>query len=323
MMNKIFFKIILISSVLLTIFCKSQTVIVRGVAKDSLKINNFISIVINDTIRKFRDKALEDEVFKSQHWDQYDALEKEFSTSPDFPDGNYTIKAKLTDTLFFYKRNYVTKKYKVEDIIRNNIEIILKPKPCIPFKRCYQKVPSKLYSFVGKKINVSSVDQSKYCGISLSSQYKVEYAIEQEFSDHYPASSIFFTAYDHNSIYEYDFRNYDTALIFVGEYCGDLIKDFFFPIYKTSNGRWATPIKTRDEHYYKPEKFKPQDIVFDESVYFDLPNHLTEEQITELVSHKFPEKFYKIKGRRAYPIMGRYAEDLVRLWNELDSKNTE
>ncbi|WP_223558044.1 hypothetical protein [Chryseobacterium lathyri] len=316
--------IFLFCIVLATTFYKSQTVTVRGIAKDSLKINNIIGIVVNDTIRKFRDKAFKDEKFKSENWNKYEELVKNFSTSPDFPNGNYTITAKLTDTLYFYKRRYITQKYKVADIIKNNIKVILAPAPCVPHKKCDQKIPSKLYAFIGKRIEVTFIDQSKYCGLSLDSEYKAEYKIEQEFSDHYPNSSIFFTVYDHNSQYEYDFRNYETILIFVGEYCGDLIKDYFFPVYKTKDGRWAAPIDTYVEHYYKSDQFVPTNITFDKSVAFDLltsNKNPSKDQIAQLKKIKFPEKYYKIENGKAIPIMGRFAEDLVKLWKEISGKN--
>lgn len=303
-------KIIFLFFTFLTSFYSSQAVVVRGIAKDSLNINNIIGIAVNDTVRKFRNKSFEDEEFKNKNWDKYDELVKKFSTTPDFTEGNYTITAKLTDTLYFYRSKYTTQKYKVADIIKNNIKVILAPAPCIPYKKCDQKKPSKLYAFVGKKIDVALVDQSKYCGISLDSEYKARYTIEQEFAEHYPHSEIIFSAYDHSSMYEYDFLNYDTVLLFVGEYCGDLIKDFFFPIYKTTNGRWAAPIKMRDEHYY--QNYKPTKIAFEESLYFDIANFSIEH-----IKYKFPEEYYKIEDGKAIPIMGRYAEDLVVLLKEI------
>jgi hypothetical protein len=320
-MKRVFIKIFSILIVLTTVFYKCQTVTIRGITRDSLKINNIIGIVVNDTVRKFRDRAFKDEKFKSENWNKYEELVKKFSTSPDFPDGNYTITAKHTDTLYFYKPRYTTQKYKVADIIKNNIKVILSPAPCILYKKCDQKIPLKRYAFVGKKINIAYVDQSKYCGLSLDSEYKAEYKIDQEFSDHYPNPSIFFTAYDHNSRYEYDFRNYDNILIFVGEYCGDLIKDYFSPVYKTVDGRWAAPIDTYMEHFYTSDQFTPVNIDFEKSVSFDLPNNPSEEQIIQLNNYKFPEKYYKIKDGKAIPIMGRYAEDLVKLWKEISEKD--
>lgn len=316
-------KILSILIVLTVIFYKSQTVTVRGIAKDSLFINNFISISINDTISKFRDRVFNDEAFKNKNWEKYDELVKKFSASPDYPEGNYTITAKLTDTLYFHKRDYTTQIYKVADIIKNNIQVNLKPRPCIPYKKCDQKIPSKLYAFVGEKIDVSYVDNSKYCGVPLDSEYKAEYEIEQELNGHYRSSKIIFTAYDHNNMYEYDFSHYDNILLFIGEYCSDLIKDNFFPVYKTVDGRWAIPVDTYTEGYYKSDQFMPTNINFEKSVGFDLPKNINEEQIAQLKKSKFPEKYYKIMDGKAIPIMGRYAEDLVKLRKEILAKNQE
>ncbi|MDQ1163587.1 hypothetical protein QE422_003955 [Chryseobacterium sp. SORGH_AS 447] len=322
-MKDLFLKTLFISGILFAISCHSQTVVVRGIARDSLKINNAIGIVINDTIRKFRDKALEDEEFKKENWYKYDGLVKKFMTTPDFPEGNYEIKAKLTDTLYFHKLRYSTQKYKVADIIHNNIKVVLAPTPCIPFKKCDHQKPSKLYTFVGKKIEVKDVDQSKYCGLSLSSEYKARYAVEEEFSEHYPDSEIVFSAYNHNSMYEYDFRNYEHILLFVKEYCGDLVEDYFFPVYKTEDGRWAASVDPYMEDYYKPDQFPPVNILFDQSVAFNLlktNKNPSEEQIIQLKKFKFPEKYYKIENGKAIPVMGRYAENLVQLWKEISKK---
>ncbi|WP_129039978.1 hypothetical protein [Chryseobacterium sp. CH21] len=159
----------------------------------------------------------------------------------------------------------------------------------------------------------------------MDSEYKAEYKIEQEFSEHYPSSTIAFTAYDHNSMYEFDFRNYDHILVFVGEYCGDLIhlKYQFFPLYKTADGRWATPVKPKAEQIYQLDQYTPSKIEFDQSVNFELSNDLSQEQIAQLRKYKFPEKYYDIKDHKAIPIMGRYAEDLVKIWKEIYEKNKE
>jgi hypothetical protein len=307
-------------------FYNSQMVTVRGIVKDSSGTNG-IAISVNDTVRKFRDKAFKDSIFKEKYWNRHDKLihNKNLFTYPDSV-GNYTITTKLTDTLYFYKRKYTTQKYKVEDILKNNIEVNLKLAPCIADKKWDYNTPSKLYIFIGKKINVSSVDTSKYCGETMDSEYSAQYKIEQEFADHYPNSEIIFSAYDHNSRYEYMFQNYDNVLIFIGEYCGDLIqlKYQFFPVYKTKDGKWASPVDTYMESYYKSDQFIPTNITFDKSVVFDLlrtNKTPSEEQIAQLKKFKYPEKYYKIVNGKAIPIMGRYAEDLVKLWNELYWKN--
>ncbi len=312
MMKTVFLQKMICSFLILsTALYQSQTVTFKGIAKDSLGTVG-IAISVNDTVRKFQDKAIKD-----KNWDGYDQLvhNKNFFTYPDSI-GHYSITAKPTDTVYFYKRKYITQKFKVSDIIKHNIKVFLKPMPCISIKRCNQDTPSKLYIFVGKKIKVTTVDISKYCEDIMDSEYKGEYKIEQELGDHYSGSDITFSAFDHMSKFKYDFRNYDNVLTFIGEYCGDLIqlKYQFFPVYKTADGRWATPVDTYMEGYYKSENNKPTAITFDKSVYFNLPDRLSDEQITQLKQFEFPEKYYKIENGKAIPIAGRYVEDSVELW---------
>lgn len=219
---------------------------------------------------------------------------------------------------------YYPKKYAVSDLMKKKKLVIeLESKPCITPKKCEQKIPSKLYVFVGEKIDVSYADTSDYCYMLMDSKYNATYKIEQEFGDHFPDSTIAFTAYDHNSMSRYLFENYENVLIFVGEYCGDLIhmKYQFFPVYKTQDGRWATPVDTYKDKYDKSKKDLYENIVFDESVSFDLPNQISDEQMTEFIKNRFPEKYYRIKDEKAYPIIGIYAENMVKHWMENYKKN--
>lgn len=43
---------------------------------------------------------------------------------------------------------------------------------------------------------------------------------------------------------------------------------------------------------------------------FDLPNQLSDEQMTQFIKNRFPEKYYSIKDGKAYPIMGRFGKKL-------------
>ena len=274
-------------------------------------------IIVNDTLNKIpqSDRSRRDEILKNQNL-----------VTVNDDKGYFEILVKANDSLIFkFDRLFYPERHAVSDLIkRDKIIIDPKPKPCLYDKKCDQKIPSKLYIFVGKKINITSVDRSQYCDYPLDSKYDATYKIEKEFSNYYPNSIINFFAYDHSSMYEYDFRNYDNILIFVGEYCGDLIKDYFFPVYKTIDGRWATPVDTYMEPYYKSDKFIPKNINFEKSVEFNLlrsNNNPTKEQIVQLKQFKFPEKYYKIEDGKAIPIMGRYAEDLVKLWKEMSKRD--
>ncbi|MGD1319907.1 hypothetical protein [Chryseobacterium sp. 2R14A] len=267
-------------------------------------------IELNDTIAKLRKLGLKDNKIINDK----DVFTYTDSTS------HFSINARPNDTLFFKNnvRLYHVEKYAVSDLMKKkNVVIKFRTKPCITPKECSQKLPSKTYIFVGSKIDVSYADTSDYCYMLIDSKYNANYKIEQEFGDHFPDSTIAFTAYDHNSMPKYLFKNYENILIFIGEYCGDLIhiKYQFFPVYKTQDGRWATPFDTYKESY-KPEKHLYENIIFDKSVSFNLPDQLSDEKMAQFIRNKFPEKYYSIKNGKAYPIMGRYAEDIVKHWKE-------
>lgn len=232
--------------------------------------------------------------------------------------GYFSVDAKPSDSLLFKNnlKRYYPEKYAVSDVMKNkNFVLEFREKPCISEKECDQKKPSRVYAFIGKKINVSYVDTSKYCDDMMNSKYKAQYAIEKEFGEHYPKSTIEFTAYDHNTKYDGLFFNYENVLIYVGEFCGELIylRENFFPVYKTKEGRWAIPVYHKYNHWFGLEKLTSTPMTFDDSLTFDIPTSFSAEKIEEL----FPKKDFKIENGKAYPLMGRYVEDLVKSNDEI------
>ena len=296
--------------------CMSQRVKIDGFVRQSAKERMFVQVVVNDTINKIEkldsiDFPLINKIYK----------ERKLVTSSN-EKGYFSIRAKLTDSLFFrFGTLYYPEKYAVSDLKKSK-KIILEPRsiPCISEKECNEKKPSKLFTFVGKKINVSSVDTSKYCQVLMDNKYKAIYKVEQDFSEQaYSDPTIVFTAYDHNSKYEYDFINYENVLLFVGEFCGELIllKYSFFPVYKVANGRWATPVDANMERYYENTAIKPVPISFEESLVYDYPADLSEKHL----EWRFPKQYYRYKSNnKAVPTMGRYAEELIKLRKETFEK---
>lgn len=270
-------------------------------------------IILNDTINKLDKLGVKDVIIRDKLTANKDVFNYTDNT------GYFSINAKLGDTLFFKNdpRRYYLEKYAVSDLIKKNKPIIeLKLKPCITPKECNQEIPSKKYIFVGKKINISYADTSDYCYMPMDSKYDATYKIEQEFGDHFPDSTITFTAYDHDFSHRFLFEDYNAnVLLFVEERCGELIhkRYKFYPVYKTKDGRWATPVETYRSSYDKSEKKLYDNIIFDKSVSFDLPEQLSDEEMAQFIKNRFPEKYYTIKDGKAYPIMGRYAEDLAKL----------
>ncbi|MCU7614061.1 hypothetical protein N0B16_06390 [Chryseobacterium sp. GMJ5] len=311
MMKKIF---------ILTLFCFSfyllqgQKIKIEGFVKQPPNARLSASIVINDTINKLAKLDSNNYARRNKIYDE----KKLVATSND--NGYFTITARKSDSIFFrFDRLYYSEKYSVSDLLQCK-EIILEPQPipCLSRTICNQKKPSKIYAFVGKKIDVS-VDTTLYCDEIMDIKYRAVYKIDQQLIGHYNKPIMIFDAYDHSSKYEYDFNNYVDILVFVGEFCGDLIKDDFFPVYKTTDGRWATPVDAYMENHYKNTEIKPIPISFDKSLTYDYPTDLSEQQL----EWRFPKEYYKTKNGKAYPIKGRYAEDLVKLWNERKSKYKE
>lgn len=278
-------------------------------------------IILNDTINKLDKLRIKDVSIRNMVTANKDVFTCTNDTS------YFSIHARPSDTLFFKNnpRLYYPKKFAVSDLMKKKKLVIeLESKPCIIPKEREQKIPSKLYVFVGEKINVSSVDTSDYCYMLMDSKYNATYKIEQEFGDHFPDSKITFMAYDHDFSHRFLFENYNVnVLLFVEERCGELIhkRYNFFPVYKTQDGRWATPVDTYKDKYDKSKKDLYENIVFDESVSFDLPNQLSDEQMAEFIKNRFPEKYYRIKDGKAYPIIGIYAENMVKHWMETYKKN--
>lgn len=316
-MKNVLLKLLLTISLFSTQFCMSQKVKVEGFVRQSAKERMFVQVVVNDTINKIEkldsiDFTLRNKIYK----------EGELVTSSN-EKGYFSIRAKLSDSLFFrFGRLYYPERYAVSDLKKLK-KIILEPRPipCISEKECDEKKPSKLFTFIGKKINVSYVDTSKYCYVSMDDKYKAVYKIEQDFSEQpYSGPIIVFTAYDHNSQYKYDFRNYENVLLFVGEFCGELVllKYQFFPVYKVANGRWATPVDANMERYYENSEIKLVPISFEESIIYDYPADLSEKHL----EWRFPKQYYQYKSNnKAVPIMGRYAEELIKLEKEIFEKD--
>ncbi len=137
------------------------------------------------------------------------------------------------------------------------------------------------------KVYLPVTDTSDYCYMPWDSKYNVTYKIEQEFGDHFPDSTITFTAYDHDFSHRFLFEDYNVnVLLFVEERCGELIhkRYKFYPVYKTADGRWATPVETDRSGYDKFEDLY-DNIIFDKSVSFDIPDDLSDEQMAQFIKH--------------------------------------
>lgn len=280
--------------------CKAQQVTIHGIAKDTTKSRSFVMVVVNDTLRKHKGEGYSKLLNNKYHV---------FADSK----GKYTIKAQLTDTLYFYSNKYFTQKYKVADIVKRKIDVQLEPEPCVPYVECKERIPTNLYIFVGEKVSMQYEPEPNYCMMeTLDGGMKSVYKIKENIYGQYPKDTIEFKAYDHYG--RVMFGYYDTVLLFVGEYCGKLYQEKyqFFDLYKTKDGRWASPGDP-----YKFDKYQENKTVAASSIEFDpfirintIPPY--DEQYPERFQ-KYETPYYRIIGDKAFPLMGAYIEDLIKV----------
>lgn len=281
-----------------------QKVIIKGVAIDTTKNRNRVRISVNDTLSKYFSADL-------PKYNRHSEITKNkdlFVTADE--NGNFKIKVKLTDSLFFKSWQHITESYLVSDLAkRDSIRIELKPKVCTEYIPCKEK-PKMLYAFIGKKINVEPADDVYYCNIiSMDSKYEAEYKILENLHGDYPKDTISFISYDHFSIKKYsDFEN---VLIYVADYCGELIhvKYQYHNLYKTIDGKWASPYnpyiyRKIDSTFH----IKPRKIEFEKPMEFEF-----KEENLELIKEKYPEPYYEIKNGKVKVLYGNYPNELFEL----------
>lgn len=290
------------------LYCFSQQYIeIKGVAKDTTKNRSFVKIDINDTLFKFRQKAA-----ITKNWEGYHELtkNKNYSTYADST-GIFSIRAKLTDSISFYSSRYFKQKHAVSDLLKmKQIKIQLVPEPCIPYKSCEQKTATNYYIFIGQKIEVKYEEQPYYCNvIMMDSQFKATYKVLDNVYGKFPQDIISFFAFDHYGTPK--FSKYENVMLFVGEYCDKFYhtKYQYFDVYKTKNGKWATPGDPYKYNRYVKEKIvKARKIKFNDDVVYDISN-LTQKQVDK----EYPKEYYKIIENKAIPIKGTYVSDLIKV----------
>jgi hypothetical protein len=299
--------IILVLLTFFTVKTFSQKIIISGTALDTTNGRNRVNIIVNDTLRKFREG-------KSPNWDVYRNLIKDTSLSLfTKADGKFQLQVNKTDSVFFQSFRHIPQIYSVSDLLKkNNINIRLEPKICIPYVACKDTLPSKFYIFVGQKLKVIPEPEHYYCDvITMDSKVRAEYKILEQVVGNFSKDTIVFASFNHN--HRITFSNYENVLLFVSEYCGELYheKYQYFDLYKTVDGKWASPGDPYKYDEYHRKNLTAKNIQFADNVWFDI-SKLGEAAIKQ----QFPFPFYKIEGQKAIPIMGSYIDELIAVKKE-------
>jgi len=297
-------KIFIIYLLLITSTVFSQKTIIRGIALDSTKGRNRVMITLNDTVNKLVSDTTHKLKDLNKIWDN-----KKYVVHTD-ENGNFKIKAKITDTLAFQSYRHIKKKIAVIDILKlKPIKIVLEPEVCEKYILCKDSFPTH-YVFIGKKIKINYAKEKYYCNvISFDSKFDAEYQVVENIYGKLPNDIVKFVVFDHNGRPE--FGKFETVLLFISKYCGELFhqKYQFYALYKTEDNRLASPYNTFDySRLDSTSTIKPEIIKFKEQVEIDVKN-----TSQEYIEKWYPAPFYKIENGKAIAVYGNYVPELLEL----------
>ena len=158
----------------------------------------------------------------------------------------------------------------------------------------------KLLVFVGKKITVNNIPSE-----GMDAKFIAKYEVLERVCGEYRKDTIEFTVFDHYGIP--GFSKTENALLFVVEYEGKFFheKYQYFDVYKTKDGRWASPNAWRES---SADSLAPHKIDLEKQISFDLVG-LKKQDIVR----NFPQPFYRISNGRAIVEYGNYVEQLFHL----------
>ena len=164
-----------------------------------------------------------------------------------------------------------------------------------------------LFAFVGEKIDVSKIPVSES---SMDIGFKAKYKILLKVYGNYTKDTIEFIGYDHYGFPK--FAKFKNVLLFVSNNCGELYheKYMFNDVYKTKDGRWASPYSYSDyDHpYIGLIDIKPEVIEFQDQISYPITGVRK-----EYLEMKYPAPYFKISDGNAVAIYGNYLEDLFML----------
>ena len=166
---------------------------------------------------------------------------------------------------------------------------------------------NSLFVFVGEKIEIKSLPQKEP---AFNSAFIARYKILDKVYGDYSKDTIEFEVYDHFG--EPAFSKFQYVLLFVSVYQGTFIheKYQYFDLYKTADGKWASPYAVGDYNhtYNKKTSIKPQKIEFAETDDFDVSGWKS-----KLIKEWRPTPYFVIANGKAKAVYGNYIPELFIL----------
>ncbi|SET03214.1 hypothetical protein [Hymenobacter actinosclerus] len=307
---------ILVVLALLSTDSRAQSVVLRGTA--TATGGRSVQIEVNDTLRKIWQAIPDQPVFSQHQKELADQALKQIQTiittgryvlATDSA-GQFSLTVRLRDSVQFSAYRHFPQRFAVRDLqSQPQIRIQLVPQPCKEYMPCQEDAPAT-FVFIGRKVRVNRAEQPYYCNrISMDSKFVGRYQVLSNVSGLLPDSVLEFTAYDH---YGWPgFSRYETVLLFVSRYCGEYVqqKYMYYPLYKTIDGRWASPVMASDlKHPMAKKAPKPHKIAFAAPVEIDIANF-----DAEWVKEQYPAPYYRIASGKAIAEYGNFVDELVKI----------
>lgn len=172
---------------------------------------------------------------------------------------------------------------------------------------CFGEENSKYFVFVGEKISLDRILDTE---AMMDLKFLARYRILEPVKGVYNGNEIEFTVFDHYGVPA--FSEYQYVLLYVQQYDGKYYhaKYQYNPLYKTKDGKWASPYSTYDyiNINNRNTPIKPEIIEFEKPVIIDLSKFPSDR-----IKKQFPEPYYKISGDKAIAVYGNYINELFLL----------
>ncbi len=288
----------------------SQNITIKGIALDSTLGEKKVSISINDTIIKFVKKEISNsETGLSNSFDIFEILRKKYTTKTN-RNGKFTIKVKLTDTLYFYSRRHFTQKHLVSDLLKKKINIQLKPEKCVKFIKCNDTIKS--LRFIGKVINVTSSKRKYYCNTIIvgggnNSKYNIKYKIIKLIDGSFKSDTINISTYIENE----KPLSFDSFQYVVRKNCDVLNNDPNYApqitdIYINNKNQWIVPYQALTYKRLDSSKttIRPKRIILNKPIKIN---------VTNWDKLQYPEPYYKVENNELFALFGNTLEEYLEL----------
>lgn len=164
-----------------------------------------------------------------------------------------------------------------------------------------------LFVFVGEKIELTRLPQEP---IALDAAFLAKYKVLDKVYGDYREDTIDFVVYDHYG--EPPFSKYKFVLLFVSLHEDKFYheKYQYFDLYKTKEGKWASPYATGDYQHEDNQNtlVKPEKIEFADDVYYDVS---TKKRMD--IKEWYPAPYYQVARGKAKAVYGNYLPELFKL----------